>query len=1395
MSPFSRQRATVAVLGAALVLPVAWYLLSTESSRAPAVSAREEIGASPVRSSPPAKFRTALPVALAAADSAAHVIGSQWQSAAQPEFAAFSAWSGRYLAAPVAERAAMLPEGIAAATARRALLVKMIRENPEQALAAAVPVMVRKDLPQAITALLEERVSGQGSIEMLSATPVAGQTTFINPSSRHALVGRTEYEAFPYGRRAALNYLPDVSILGIALDGSLAVSDSPVRVLEAGEQADGREVISTCPVSGIETSLAGNEPLNTEAVTAVETQGRIRVVCQTSHVSTLERQLISGEGLQANGLPGSSAVSGKPSYAHTHGTKKVLIIRVDFTDVPGTPVNGFENTDTITPEIAVGRFNDAGGLKDYYEQVSYGQTSLSVAPLVAGVSPDVTPVLRMPATASSYVTAGAAGVGNATLMHADAQTLATAAGYNMANYDRIGLVYTFLGDLPGSKMSFGGLGSTPGKNFWTNGSYDFSIIAHEVGHTYGLNHSSSWLVTDDNPVSPAGDLVEYGDTSDIMGDGGLITNEFNHWNKSIAQWLPDAAVTTINIGGTYRVYRFDHPGANLANQLALKVVRNRTQDYWIGYRRATDNSNFDNGAYVVWGANRNTNGLLLDFNTPGDDVGDAPLAVGQSFNDTASGITLTTVAQGGSGADEYLDVQVAFQPRVAWTQSGYSVDEQAGTASLTLTRSNNSAGAVSVHWATAPGTATSPADFSTSSGDVTWANGDGSDKIITIPITADSTPEGPQDFTVTLSAPSGGTIVDDPAATVSIVEGGTNDGSFALKFIDSVVRKVLVQPDGKLLIAGPFTEVENTTRVGIARMTAAGDMDTSFAAGGADLDREVNDIARQPDGKILVVGDFDHMMGVARNKVARLNADGTIDPGFDPGAGPDGAVYAVLVQPDGKVLIGGGFTSYAGSAREYVARLNADGSLDSSFTGPNFGSTGGWQVLALALQADGKLLIGGDIYFSGSSFKSGICRVTTSGALDPAFDGVTHGAHLLDDPGSPYGVRSIAVQLDGKILIAGSFTAFNSVARGGFARLTATGALDTGFPATSGGTCNTIMVQPDGKIVVGGDFGDFNGVEVYNLVRLNSSGVVDIPFSAAGSPNAAVNCLAMQADGKIVFGCDYANFQNVVDPEPIWRVFGGLPGLPGTLQLSSPTVSTPEGGSVTLSVTRTGGSSGALSVNYATVPGSADASDFTPVSGTLSWASGDTVVKNITIPITTDALDDLGETFTVNLGQPLRGGAILGSTQASLVTIGAPAPITAYQTWKNAKFTPEERESIGISGDDSDPDSDGIVNLLEFAFNLAPKTASLTGIPTGALQNIGGSDYLTLSFRRQLAAPELTYIPQVNLDLPGTWLENAILVGTPVSNGDGTETVTYRSSTPKTASEHGFMRLKVTLAT
>jgi uncharacterized delta-60 repeat protein len=176
-------------------------------------------------------------------------------------------------------------------------------------------------------------------------------------------------------------------------------------------------------------------------------------------------------------------------------------------------------------------------------------------------------------------------------------------------------------------------------------------------------------------------------------------------------------------------------------------------------------------------------------------------------------------------------------------------------------------------------------------------------------------------------------------------------------------------------------------------------------------------LALQTDGKIVVGGSFSTLGGVAQVNLGRFNPDGTPDTNFNPMA--SGKVYCLAIQPDGKILVGGDISGLAGQTRSHLGRLNADGTLDLSFN-PGADDT----VYSLVLQTDGKMLVGGAFTNLAGQVSRCLGRLLNDGTLDPTFRAT-----------ASYDVYSLALQADGKILVGGGFSTLAGVPRYRFGRL------------------------------------------------------------------------------------------------------------------------------------------------------------------------------------------------------------------------------------------------------------------------------------------------------------------------------------------------------------------------
>lgn len=297
-----------------------------------------------------------------------------------------------------------------------------------------------------------------------------------------------------------------------------------------------------------------------------------------------------------------------------------------------------------------------------------------------------------------------------------------------------------------------------------------------------------------------------------------------------------------------------------------------------------------------------------------------------------------------------------------------------------------------------------------------------------------------------------------------------------------------------------------TTVLHLRAIAQSGSVDPAFAIG-TGADDQITAIVPLASGKIMVAGYFTEYDGTPIGGIARLNSDGTLDNTFVSGTGFDNAVNAMVVQPDGKIVVGGTFSSYNGTAKPGLVRLSANGAIDATFSTP--GVQGG--INTLALQSDGKLLIGGTGVAIVGGFTSNLARLTTGGAIDASFD---------VDPGPNSIVLASKQQTDGKVMVGGHFTAYHGASAGFCNRVSGAGATDAGFQFGSGASSivRSIVLQPDGKILLAGSFTMFNGTMSTRIVRLNTDGTVDPGFTTGSGANSIVHAMGLQPDGKILLG-------------------------------------------------------------------------------------------------------------------------------------------------------------------------------------------------------------------------------------------------------------------------------------
>jgi hypothetical protein len=707
-------------------------------------------------------------------------------SVSEAKFERFRAWTEAYRAAEPAAQAQLESAGVELARARREELGVLIRADPERALDLAVPVAVRLELPAAVVALLEERIDGWGDLAVLAATPLPGREPEGEALWRTVQLGERFFRAYVYGRRLDEPARFGLALHGLAVDGRMAVDANPVRVLEAAEAQAWLAGDPSCSVSGASAQELGT-PLAVD--TGTETP---KVLCGTAHAESLNRTLIEEES-DLGSMEVTPAGRLQRASAYTEGNKKLLLIRVDFSDNSGAPFTDVAGT------------NHVQGLDTFYRENSLGRAGW--LPLGGGSA--MTPTLRLAKSAATYGTLDPA------VLRTDARTAATAAGFNLASYQFDLICFKSV-----PNYSWAGLGYVGAPGAWIQGAFDAAagVSAHELGHNFGLSHANFWDTAGANMIGKVGTDVEYGDSFDTMGNASGGKRHFNVRNKVALNWLRSTEVVTFSTNGVYRIFAHDLTNA-VTGARALKVARNSRTNYWFELRQKfTDNRWLLSGLGVRWARSDNSRQSLLLDTTAGSAEGknDSALVLGRTFTDPEVGLHITPLRKNGT-TPESMDVQFVrgkftndISPTVALTPSATAAGTGV-TVRFTAAAADEDGDAVAYFWDFGDGT------FGTNGATASKSWSAAGDYLVRCTVSDLRGGVGSDSLAIRVGSPTtyrlSGKVTRDgqPVGGVRIFTSNTrltytdSDGSYVLPGVTGGTYTLRAQADGLLFTRAGFT--------------------------------------------------------------------------------------------------------------------------------------------------------------------------------------------------------------------------------------------------------------------------------------------------------------------------------------------------------------------------------------------------------------------------------------------------------------------------------------------------------------------------------------------------------------------------------------------------------------
>ncbi|RYD30331.1 MAG: hypothetical protein EOP87_16850, partial [Verrucomicrobiaceae bacterium] len=487
-----------------------------------------------------------------------------------------------------------LPRLLELAKERSATMKRLISAAPQQALENAISPASYDALPEELKPWFERPFAQTATLKVM---PVCAPGVSLEPDRLLEMEGRN-WNASVYGWRKGQLSKQDTPLVGITLDGVAAISEGFFQMVPRDEEA----YASALPMGNAhpDQDFSTGEPLGGTPVVAVMGGKQYRF-SNTASLEDTNRKLAA---LEISPAPktGANVVFAAPAPAAdggidwaaamaevkiqasvwTESAKDVFCIRVDFSNRTGAPSSPTELANLMNGPVASSIL-----------QMSYGKTTVN-----ATVS---STTIRMPHPTGTYLPS------KNTELHADAIAAYKAvAGANSLNgYDIVVVHFASIG-MEGGGITYAGYADLVGNRQWLQGPLFSSVTIHEFGHNYGIGHASFWQ-TSNGSVTGTGTTVEYGDHTDIMGDGPAPEGHFHMQAKQFLNWFPTAndnwqdATTTGS--GTRRIYRFDSAETSgvLRGVRVTKASGPSPEYYWLGYRPGLATlPSFRNGAYVLW---------------------------------------------------------------------------------------------------------------------------------------------------------------------------------------------------------------------------------------------------------------------------------------------------------------------------------------------------------------------------------------------------------------------------------------------------------------------------------------------------------------------------------------------------------------------------------------------------------------------------------------------------------------------------------------------------------------------------------------------------------------------------------------------------------------------------